>query len=82
MQVCAFYAKFNDKVVNLGSNFTGAKIGLVVPDYGSATQIADLRGSEDDFRARIVGIDAGSGVMLRTAEAIKANPQRVQEWLQ
>jgi len=68
----AYYERFKDKVVNLGSNFTGAKIGLIVPDYVSATRIADLRESENDFDARIVGIDAGSGVMLKTAEAITA----------
>ncbi|MFP4903110.1 glycine betaine ABC transporter substrate-binding protein, partial [Paraburkholderia sp. BR14261] len=67
----AYWAQFKDKVVDLGTNFTGAKIGLVVPDYVSAKSIADLNADKSAFGGRIVGIDAGAGVMRKTDEAVK-----------
>ena len=65
-----YWAKNKDKVVDYGPNFKDAKIGLIVPEYVKAQSIADLKGS-DEFKNKIVGIDAGSGVMLKTDEAIK-----------
>jgi glycine betaine/proline transport system substrate-binding protein len=67
----AYWAQFKDKVVDLGTNFTGAKIGLVVPDYVSAKSIDDLNAQKTAFSGRIVGIDAGAGVMRKTDEAVK-----------
>jgi glycine betaine/proline transport system substrate-binding protein len=68
----AYLTQYKDKVVDLGANFTDAKIGLIVPADAKATTIADLQAQEDAFGSRIVGIDAGAGVMMKTAEAIKA----------
>jgi len=65
-----YWAKNKDKVVDYGANFKEARIGLIVPEYVKATSVADLKGS-DDFKQKIVGIDAGSGVMLKTDQAIK-----------
>ncbi|MBA1193955.1 glycine betaine ABC transporter substrate-binding protein [Pseudomonas entomophila] len=65
-----YWAKNKDKVVDYGANFKEARIGLIVPEYVTATSVADLKGS-DDFKQKIVGIDAGSGVMLKTDQAIK-----------
>ncbi|KJK00688.1 glycine/betaine ABC transporter substrate-binding protein [Pseudomonas sp. 21] len=67
----AYYEKMKDKVVNLGVNYPGAKIGLIVPEYVKANSIEDLNAQKDDFGGRIVGIDAGAGVMLKTDQAIK-----------
>ncbi|AMO77936.1 glycine betaine ABC transporter substrate-binding protein [Pseudomonas citronellolis] len=67
----AYYAKMKDQVVNLGVNYPGAKIGLIVPEYVKANSIEDLQAMKDDFGGRIVGIDAGAGVMLKTDQAIK-----------
>ncbi|WP_311196476.1 glycine betaine ABC transporter substrate-binding protein, partial [Pseudomonas fluorescens] len=53
-----------------GPNFKDAKIGLIVPEYVKAKSIEDLK-TDDSFKGRIVGIDAGSGVMLKTDQAIK-----------
>lgn len=66
-----YYAKLKDKVSVLGSNYTGAKIGLIVPDYVAARSIADLNTYAKDFDGKITGIDAGAGVMRRTEDAIK-----------
>lgn len=67
----AYYSQFKDKVVDLGVNYPGAKIGLIVPDYVAAHSIADLNANKAAFQGRIVGIDAGAGVMKKTEEAIK-----------
>jgi len=66
-----YWAKNKDQVVDYGPNFKDAKIGLIVPEYVKAKTIDDLK-TDDSFKKRIVGIDAGSGVMLKTDEAIKA----------
>ncbi|TWC31122.1 glycine betaine/proline transport system substrate-binding protein [Pseudomonas sp. SJZ079] len=65
-----YYAKMKDKVVVLGSNYEGARIGLVVPDYVEAKSIEDLNKYSKDFDGKITGIDAGAGIMSRTEEAI------------
>ncbi|WP_070885048.1 glycine betaine ABC transporter substrate-binding protein [Pseudomonas argentinensis] len=66
-----YYEKLKDKVTVLGTNYDGAKIGLIVPDYVEAKTIADLEKYAKDFDGKITGIDAGAGVMRRTEEAIK-----------
>lgn len=68
----AYLSSFKDKVQIVGANYPGAKIGLIVPDYVKATSLADLNNFRADFDNRIVGIDAGAGVMKKTEEAIKA----------
>ncbi|MFL1491601.1 glycine betaine ABC transporter substrate-binding protein [Pseudomonas antarctica] len=66
-----YWAKNKDKVVDYGPNFKDARIGLIVPEYVKAKSIEDLK-TDTSFKNKIVGIDAGSGVMLKTDEAIKA----------
>ncbi|QXH42471.1 MULTISPECIES: glycine betaine ABC transporter substrate-binding protein [Pseudomonas] len=65
-----YWAKNKDKVVDYGPNFKDAKIGLIVPEYVKAKSIEDLK-TDTSFKSKIVGIDAGSGVMLKTDQAIK-----------
>ncbi|MGE7957898.1 glycine betaine ABC transporter substrate-binding protein [Pseudomonas sp. NPDC089530] len=65
-----YWAKNKDKVVDYGPNFKDAKIGLIVPEYVKSKSIADLK-DDPTFKNKIVGIDAGSGVMLKTDQAIK-----------
>lgn len=67
-----YFEKLKDKVEVLGTNYAGAKIGLIVPDYVQAKTIADLQTYAKDFDGKITGIDAGAGVMRRSEEAIKA----------
>jgi glycine betaine/proline transport system substrate-binding protein len=67
----AYYEKLKDKVVDLGVNYPGARIGLIVPAYVNAGSIADLPAQKAAFEGRIVGIDAGAGVMTKTELAIK-----------
>ena len=65
-----YLAKNKDNVVNYGHNFKDAKIGLIVPEYVKANSIEDLK-TDESFKKKIVGIDAGSGVMIKTDQAIK-----------
>jgi glycine betaine/proline transport system substrate-binding protein len=67
-----YYAKFKDSLETLGTNYEGAKIGLVVPDYVEATSIEELNAQKSEFGGRITGIDAGAGIMQRTEAAIDA----------
>ena len=67
-----YFEKLKDKIDVLGTNYAGAKIGLIVPDYVQAKSIADLQTYAKDFDGKITGIDAGAGVMRRSEEAIKA----------
>ena len=66
-----YYDKLKDKVEVLGTNYAGAKIGLIVPEYVQAKTIADLDTYAADFDGKIIGIDAGAGVMRRTEDAVK-----------
>jgi glycine betaine/proline transport system substrate-binding protein len=68
----AYWEQYKSQVKNLGANFTDAKIGLIVPADAKVSSIADLQAQKADFGGRIVGIDAGAGVMRKTDDAIKA----------
>jgi glycine betaine/proline transport system substrate-binding protein len=68
----AYWENFKSKVVDLGTNFPDAKIGLIVPEDVDVTSLADLEAKKAEFGGRIVGIDAGAGVMQKAGEAIKA----------
>jgi glycine betaine/proline transport system substrate-binding protein len=60
------------KVTVLNTNYEGARIGLVVPDYVTVNSIEALNGAKDKFSGHIVGIDAGAGIMNKAEEAVKA----------
>lgn len=66
-----YYEKLKDKVEILGTNYDGAKIGLVVPEYFEAKSIEDLNNYKSELDGKITGIDAGAGVMRRAEDAIK-----------
>lgn len=69
----AYYAKTKDRLVNLGPNMKGTKIGLVVPSYVKIDSIEQLKDPAvaKKFDGRIVGIDPGAGIMSATEQAIK-----------
>lgn len=66
-----YFAKFKDKVENLGPITGGAKLGWAVPAYVTADSIADLNKYADKFDGRIIGIDPGSGLMRLSEKAVK-----------
>jgi len=65
-----YWKEFKDQVVDLGPNFEGAKIGLVVPDYVTIDSIDELNNVKDKFGGVITGIEPGAGIMQATEEAI------------
>ena len=66
-----YLEKVKDKVVDLGPNLVGTKIGLVVPDYVTIDSIDQLNANADKFDGKIIGIDPGAGLMSKTEKAIK-----------
>ena len=63
-----YMERVKDDVVNLGTIYTGAKLGWVVPDYVPADQldsIEDLKKPEvaERLNHKIQGISAGAGLM-------------------
>lgn len=61
-----------DKIVDLGKNLMGTRIGLVVPQYVQIDSIAELNANADKFNNKIVGIAPGAGLMVKTEKVIKA----------
>ncbi len=57
--------------VDLGINYRGAKMGLVVPEYMDIESINQLNDIKSKTDGKIVGIDAGSDLMQKTRKAIK-----------
>lgn len=62
---------FGDKVTVLNTSFDSARIGLVVPDYVDARTIDDLAKYKTVFDGKVVGIDAGAGIMAKAEDAIR-----------
>ena len=64
--------EYGDSIDDLGYNFEGARIGLVVPSYvyDEVQSIADLNDFVENFDGDIIGIDAGAGIMSATEDAI------------
>ena len=67
----AYYERVKDRILDLGPNLEGAKIGLVVPSYVTIDSIEELNSVRDRFRGRIVGIDPGAGIMAAADRAIR-----------
>lgn len=67
-----YYQKLWPKVINLGPNLLGTRLGLAVPDYVPVKTIAGLEKNAAKFDNRIVGVGAGAGININTEKAIKA----------
>ena len=59
-------AKFATKLESLGTNFQGARIGLVVPAYVNINSIEELNANKDKFDGKIIGIEKGAGITAKT----------------
>lgn len=64
--------KYKGNLEILGANFKNARIGFVVPDYVDVKSIDGLNANPQHFKGKIVGIDAGAGIMGKAEKAIKA----------
>ncbi len=69
----SYYADNEGKVVDLGPNLNGTKIGLVVPAYMDINSIEELASSDvgDAVDHTIVGIEPGAGLMMATEKAVE-----------
>jgi len=65
-------AEYGDQLVDLGPNYEGARIGLVVPAYVEVDTIPELGDHAERFDGAITGIDSGAGIMEATRQAIEA----------
>ncbi|MCJ1993870.1 ABC transporter permease subunit [Lactococcus piscium] len=68
--------KYKDNLTVVGTNLTGVKTGLVVPDYMSVKSISDLT---DQANKTITGIEPGAGIMATTADMMKVYPN-LKDW--
>jgi glycine betaine/proline transport system substrate-binding protein len=82
-----YYEQFKDRLVDLGPNLEGTRIGLVVPDitvgrqtaatgqrnapYITVESIQELNEYADKFNRKIIGIDPEAGIMKKTREAMQ-----------
>lgn len=67
----SYLEEYGDRIVDLGTNYDGARIGLVVPSYVTINSIPELNDNADKFDGEIIGIDAGAGIMKATDRAIE-----------
>lgn len=65
-----YMENFGDDVEDLGYNFEGARIGLVVPTYVDIDSIEEMNDVADNFDGDIIGIGPGAGIMTATGNAI------------
>ena len=62
--------EYTDRIVDLGPNFTGAALGLIVPTYVPVDSIPELAAAGELVGFEITGIDPGAGMMQQTENAI------------
>lgn len=65
-----YFRKYDGKLETLGQVYDSARIGLVVPAYVPIHSINELPQHAEKFNGEIVGIDAGTGIMKCTEQAI------------
>lgn len=68
--------EYGDRMVHLGTNLEGAKIGLVVPEYMDVDSIADL---SDEAGQTITGIEAGAGVVAAAEQSLE-DYENLADW--
>jgi glycine betaine/proline transport system substrate-binding protein len=62
-----YWEQYGDQLEDLAVWYDNAKLALTVPDYVSDVKtIDDLKGKSSDFGGKIVGIEAGAGLMRVT----------------
>ena len=66
-----YMERFGDNLIDLGHVYENTQSGLVVPAYVSIDRIAELADHADKIGGRIVGIDAGAGIMSTAAQVIE-----------
>lgn len=65
-----YFEKYRGKFELLGRVIDSARIGLVVPAYIPVNSIEEMPQFTEHFKGKIIGIDAGTGIMKCTETAI------------
>lgn len=66
-----YMKQYGDKLEEVSNIYDRAQIGLVVPAYVNINSIQDLNKNKKKFAGKIIGIDAGAGIMQATEKAIQ-----------
>jgi glycine betaine/proline transport system substrate-binding protein len=66
-----YMQKYGAEIEVLGTNFNHAQIGFVVPNYVNINSIDELNTNASLFDHKIIGIDAGAGIMNKAELAVK-----------
>lgn len=67
----SYVERYKNEIIKTGPNYTGARIGLVVPEYVDIDSIAELNEHREKFEGEITGIEPGAGVMKATRNGIE-----------
>lgn len=62
----SYWDQYSDDLEDLGTYYDDAALYLAVPEYSDAKSIEDLSGRGEEFGGKIIGIEAGSGLMEAT----------------
>jgi glycine betaine/proline transport system substrate-binding protein len=65
----AYWKRFQNQL-EVVSDWSEGRNLLAVPDYVDVNSLADLKGRSGEFGGRIVGIEAGAGLMRATREQV------------
>lgn len=63
-----YWDRFSEDFTVAGQWYDTLLQGLAVPEYSGITKLSELEGAADRFGGRIIGIEAGSGLMRQTSE--------------
>lgn len=67
----SYWDTYNNRIDYVHQNIKGAaRIGLVVPSYVTIDSIDQLGSVADRFDGKIIGIEPGAGITIRTEQAI------------
>lgn len=65
----AYWKRFQNQL-EIVSDWSEGRNLLAVPDYVQVSSLADLKGKSGEFGGRIIGIEAGAGLMRATREQV------------
>ncbi len=62
---------YRDRIVDLGHVYQGTRSGWVVPTYVTIDKISEMEAHRDKFDGKVIGIDAGAGIMKTSEKVIE-----------
>lgn len=65
-----YMEQYGDRLEIISDIYDNARIGLVVPEYATIRSIEELNEHKELFSGKIIGIDAGAGIMKTTEKAL------------